>query len=414
MTNAKKKLAAIAAAGLLLCLAGCQGPASGGEPDSAGKAVSEETTAASAVPGTDSSSDVKDVRAADIISIQADDGYTFDGRLCLPNGDAPPEKLVIYVNGSGPNTYENHRESGELAFNYFDLFADELTARGIAFFSYNTRGVTLGTEAPYFAEIDEEAYQGYVPANEIKDVNAIVRQLKKNPQLADAQVLLLGWSEGTIIAPNAALEPENQIDGLLLAGYCNDTMADILEWQQTGGSSMVFYRQYFDYDGDGAVSPEEFEEDRYQLKAQLGDVEFSQLDQTGDGKLKEDDFAILLKENRDQVFQAFDGGDDQWLKENYGVRLTSAWFQGHRELAPNSETLPKLDIPIYIFHGEYDANCDVQGVYEIEKTFQELGKSNLKAQVFPGGDHDLNYTQYVVNGTIPDGIAAIFQACQDF
>jgi len=46
-----------------------------------------------------------------VITITADDGMRFNGRLRLPQAQ-PVDKLVIYVNGSGPNTYDDTRVMG--------------------------------------------------------------------------------------------------------------------------------------------------------------------------------------------------------------------------------------------------------------------------------------------------------------
>ena len=347
----------------------------------------------------------------EIKTIPAFDGYPLTGKLDLPAGGTA-EKLVIFVNGSGPNTYDNRRAAGDKEFNYFDLFAQNLTAEGIAFFRYNTRGVTPGEKPPMFMEVDDEAYQTYLPENSVRDIEAMIQSLKEDDRLKKAKVLLLGWSEGTMIAPAVAARGNVPIDALLLAGYCNDTMEEILEWQQGGGSSMVFYRQYFDYDGDGAVSKEEFEQDRYGLKDYVG-AAFEEIDADPDGRLTEKDFALLLKESREAVFRAFENGDDQWLRENYGVRLTSAWYQQHLRFAPNREILPKLSLPIHIFHGSSDANVSVQGVYEIQSAFEKLGKGNLTTHYYEGFDHDLNYMQYISSGTLPQSFTDIFQICKE-
>ena len=348
---------------------------------------------------------------AEIKTIPAFDGYPLTGKLDLPAGGTA-EKLVIFVNGSGPNTYDNRRTAGDKEFNYFDLFAQNLTAEGIAFFRYNTRGVTPGEKPPMFMEVDDEAYQTYLPENSVRDIEAMVRFLKEDDRLKEAKVLLLGWSEGTMIAPAAAARGNVPIDALLLAGYCNDTMEEILEWQQSGGSGMVFYCQYFDYDGDGTVSKEEFEQDRYGLRDYVG-AAFEEIDADQDGRLTEKDFALLLKESREAVFRAFESGDDQWLKANYGVQLTGAWYQQHLRFAPNRETLPKLSLPIHIFHGTSDANVSVQGVYEIQAAFEKLGKDNLTAHCYEGFDHDLNYMQYISSGTLPQSFADIFRICKE-
>ncbi len=43
-------------------------------------------------------------------------------------------------------------------------------------------------------------------------------------------------------------------------------MRTTLEWQLSGGSSMVNLRKWFDYDKKGYVTKTDFEEDRYKVR----------------------------------------------------------------------------------------------------------------------------------------------------
>lgn len=346
-----------------------------------------------------------------VLTHKAEDGVTLKGKLDLP-AEGAVERIVLFINGSGPNTYDNRRKSGDMEFNYYDLFAEQLTARGIGFFRWNTRGVSEGSKPPTFADIDTEVYKTYVPETSISDIHEWIQALKENPRLANAEVYLLGWSEGSIIAPNAAKRYPGEIDGLLLAGYCNDSMAEILDWQQTGGSSMVFYKGYFDYDGDGTISKEELEEDRYGVRAQLG-IEFADVDVNKDGIIDRADFEMMLKPGKEALYDAIERKDDDWVAENYGMRLTSAWFDGHKALTPNRELMPTLSLPIEIFHGTMDQNCSVEGAYAIEKTFREKGKTNLKLNVYGGYDHDMNYAVYLMTGRMPQAFTDLFQRCAE-
>lgn len=349
-------------------------------------------------------------REAEIISIPAADGYMLTGKLSLPE-DIPAKRLVIYVNGSGPNTYDNHRTTGETEFNYFDVFAENLTKEGVAFFSYSTRGVTPGEEAPYFADIDQELYKTYLPLNSVSDVECMIISLLKDERLKGAEVYLLGWSEGTMIAPLVALGGRARVDELLLAGYSNQRMDEVLAWQQSGQSSIMFYQDYFDSDGNGSISQAEYEADPNGIVPYLG-AAFAELDLDEDGALTAGDFFIFLKKDREKVINAFEGGDDAWISENYPVPLTSEWYLQHCELAPNRDTLPKLDLPIHIFHGTRDANVSVEGVYDVAAKFEELGKTNLEIHIYEGADHDLNYMQYIYTGALPEGLVDIFAQCR--
>lgn len=343
-----------------------------------------------------------------IITITSFDGTQFDGKLRLPENGAI-DRVVIYVNSSGPHTYDDHRSSGELEFNYHDLFAEQFTANGIAYFSYNTRGVTSGETPPLYVTIDEEAYQQYKPSNQVKDVECIIAHLSELDLLKDAEIYLLGWSEGTVIAPLVTKGNNVRVDAVLLAGYMNSSMTETIEWQQSGHSSMVNYGRYYDYNQDGVITLEEFTEDQFGLQGYLG--KFEELDTTQDGILDASDFALLLSDYRQSLFAAFEGGDDEWLAENYGVRLTSEWYLDHVNLPANSETMLEIALPVHIFHGVYDANVPVSGVYDIEEAYQAAAKDNLTIHIYEDGDHDLNYAEYLTTGEIPAGIRDIIQTC---
>lgn len=344
------------------------------------------------------------------MTIPSFDGYPLAGKLYLPRGQNP-QALVVYVNGSGPNTYENTRALTEdTTFSYFDLVAQGFTGQNAAFFSYSTRGVAPGSEPPYYCTIDPDAYQTYLPDNSVRDVAAIVAALRQDPRLSRARVYLLGWSEGTMIAPKAAqIVP---VDGLLLAGYVNGTMRETLDWQQSGGSSMITYCLYFDTDGDGAVSRAEYEADPYGVRGALGldQTAFPDLDVDGDGKLTAADFSRLLAPTRQTLYAAIDRGDDAWLAQNYPVRLTTAWFRAHDAFPPNRDMLTTLDIPITIFQGEADANVPVQDTREIQAQFAACGKTNLTVHTYPATDHDLNFSVYLSTGEWPQGWQDLFAA----
>ena len=344
------------------------------------------------------------------LTIPSFDAYPLEGRLYLPS-DQSPRALVIYVNGSGPNTNQNTRQlSADATFSYFDLVASGFNEVGAAFLSYSTRGVTASDTPPFYHTVDPQAYQTYLPEHSVQDVAAIVRALRADARLHDCPIYLLGWSEGTMIAPKVAqLVP---VDGLLLAGYVNGTMQQVLDWQQTGGSSMVTYCLYFDADGDGRVSQAEYENDRYGVRPALGldQVVFSELDADGDGQLTASDFAALLAPSRQALYDAITHSDDAWLAKNYPVRLTSAWFHAHSHFTPNRDMLTELDLPIVIFQGQADANVPVQDTLDIQAQFTALGKDNLTVHLYPNVDHDLNFASYLSTGVWPQAWRDLFCA----
>ena len=353
----------------------------------------------------------------EIMYIKLFDGYMTRGRLTLPGGSKNISKLVIFVNGSGPNTYANHRTTGEIEFNYFDFWADEFSSRDIAFFSYNTRGVYLGSDPPYYVTINEKEYKNYLPSNSIEDIYYMINAIKENERLKSCKVLLLGWSEGAIIAPLVAEKYPGMVDGLFLAGYANDNLKDIVFWQYSGENIMLAWNYYFGKETGGRISREEYEAGPVNIsKDTFKDTPFETYDVNNDGYIDAADQFIRLnyQQKLDSLLTAIENNDDEWLKNNYGVRLTSGWFSEHFNLRSAMEVLPDLDLPIYIFQGTIDINCGITGAYAIKDKFAELNKNNLTVNIFEGHDHDLNWTDFIFKDEISAGIQTLIDTIDGF
>ena len=343
-----------------------------------------------------------------LLTVKAEDGFLLTGKLRLPT-TGKAKGLVIYVNGSGPNTYDNKRSLGETTFTYHDFFAQRFTDKQIAYFSYNTRGVDIADIPPLFTVVDDELYTTYTVQNSISDVALWARLLSRDKRIGNGGVVLLGWSEGAITAPCVVLQQDVPIKALVLAGLPVDSMKTIMEWQLGGETSMRFYQGNFDRDGDGSVSPSEFDADPNGLLSRLGDPKFSDLDRNADEMLTAEDFRLLLAPYLASVFDAIERDDDAWLKENYGVQLTSNWFKAHAKLPTNYEMIPQLERPVYVFQGEDDANVPVQRVLDLASHMQELGKMNFHVQVFAGHDHDLNYLLYPLQQVVSEGLTSLVE-----
>ena len=338
---------------------------------------------------------------------------SFDKEIILGKLDIPENKtintLVIFVHGTGPNTYENYRKIGKIEFNYYDFFSKEFNKINVAFFRYNTRGTDIGKEPPYFDKVNKERFKKYLPNIQVKDIENIIKYFKKDKRFKKSKIILLGWSEGTIISPIVAERKKVKIDALLLAGYANDNLKDIITWQLFGGSSMVFYKKNFDLDNNNIISKEEYEADPNNvIKIYLQNTKFNSVDLNKNNLIDENDFQIMLSNRKAQVFKAINNNNDEWLWSNY-FRVTSKWAKEHFKLAPNKKRLLKLNIPIYIFHGTEDQNVPVQGAIDIQNLFTKNKKDNLEVFIFKNHDHDLNYISYPLKGEISEGLLKILE-----
>ena len=345
----------------------------------------------------------------ELISVMLPDGDRTTGRLCLPEGEA--KALVIFIHGTGPGTYLNKRKIGDREFNYFDYFAREYNKRGMAFFSYNRRGVELGTQPPMYDSVDSVRYARYLPLTEAGDVEAMVALLKKNGRLRNAKVFLQGHSEGTMIATLVADRKRVQVDGLLLGGYVNENLYDVIRWQFSGAPAMINLCKVFDRDKDGKITREEYGSDektaKYVRETTLQGAGFDQMNTTKDSVLDAADFALISAPFCKALMEKTAADDGAWIWNNY-FQVTPQWLKAHYALEPNKSRMLRLDMPVFIFHGSEDASAPVAGVHDIEARFRTCGKTNLKVHIIEGADHDLNFLGWFNSDTVPKGWSEMF------
>jgi pimeloyl-ACP methyl ester carboxylesterase len=347
----------------------------------------------------------------EIVKVKLSDGDTIKGRLSLPVDSDQVPLLVIFVHGTGPNTYLNKRKIGNVEFNYFDLFADEFNKRGIGFFTYNRRGVEIGNAPPYYDKIDSTKYSKYLPVTEAEDIEAIISKLKHDERFLNSKIALLGCSEGTIIASIVADRKVEKIDALLLFGYANDNLFDIIKWQYSGKASIINLRKYFDTNKDNMISKDEYESiDSVAVLGRtrvLRNASFESLDMVKDSILDFRDFAFKTIPYFEYLLKMIDSDSDTWIWQNY-FRVKSRWLKEHFQIEANKTRLLRIDVPIYIFHGIEDGSVPVEGVYDIQSRFRQANKTNLNCFIFEGHNHDLNYLDWPFKHQISEGLNLIF------
>ena len=341
-------------------------------------------------------------------TIQLSDGEETVARLCLPKGKEI-KTIVVTVHGTGPCTYIVQRDG----FNYYDMLADGFCEKGVGFFTYNRRGVDLGDVAPWYDTVDSAKYAKYLPHIEAEDIETMIAFLKKDPRFANCKIILYGISEGSIIASMVADRKKVQVDALFLHGYAHENLYDIIEWQNSGEGVMISANSKFDVNGDKGIDEEEYKLEDPTVAAYRAylfqSMPFEVLDVVKDGRID----ILDIRKMREPFIEMFrskvEENDGEWIWNNY-FRVTIGWLKEHFELEPNKSRLLRVDVPIYVFHGMEDANVPVETVYELEQSFKDKGKTNLKAFVFDKHNHDLNLNDWFVTKSFSEGLQKIFDS----
>jgi len=322
------------------------------------------------------------------------------------------QKIVLYVNGLGPNTYDNTRMINEkLKINYHDLFRNELNKRNVSYVSYNARGVDVDVNYPFY-KINEDLYKTNNVLNALNDLEVIVNYLKK--EYKQAKIYLLTFGEASIIATNSIYKNKLKVDGLFIVSYFHDSFKDILEWQFSGNSLLLNILAYLNlYERDYLLA-KDFENDNTNiLKDIFNNESFPNLDLNKDGKIDATDLKPLTYPFYEKFLLAVDNGDEKFFEENIPFKVYSSWYKEMFSLPANKEILPMLDIPIYIFQGRFDNQAPFFGIDEITSTFKDLNKSNLKVYIYERLNQDLNYFEYIFSLKLSNGLIDLFEVIKN-
>jgi len=350
--------------------------------------------------------------AYEILQIPSFDKQIIEGRLNIPTYNFK-NKIVIDVASSGPQTYENRRKIGKsLDFKYHNYFSDEFNSRGVAYFSYNTRYTSIDTIPYSYDKVDKEKFFTYTPIEKVKDLEAIIKFLKEDSRLSSCQFILLGWSEGAIIASLVADRNNVKVDALFLAGTPAEDVYSTILWQHSGASSMLNMRRLFDTNKDGVIQAIEYDNGNPRAKAKLGGIPFGKMDINNDSILTMEDFRVKLQPRLKEILEAIEKDDNEWIWNSF-FRVGVPWIKEHRKIEANKTRLLRLNIPIYLFHGTLDANAPVEGILEIQKTAELQNKTNIHFFIFPENDHSLEFISWVVNRSMPPSLNTIFEQVEE-
>jgi pimeloyl-ACP methyl ester carboxylesterase len=141
---------------------------------------------------------------------------TLSGTVTTP---VAPRAAAVLINGSGDLDRDGNSRRARLGISR-DIAA-ALAATGVASLRFDKRGVGASGGDYLSAGLDDN----------IDDARAAIAALRARPEAANLPTVVIGHSEGAMIAAAIAGEPANQLDGAVLLSASAGTGEDVLLWQ---------------------------------------------------------------------------------------------------------------------------------------------------------------------------------------
>jgi pimeloyl-ACP methyl ester carboxylesterase len=342
------------------------------------------------------------------VPFKSHEGYDMLGKLVVPN-EGVPKAIALYVQNAEGTTADMRRgKNSDEAFNYFDLYRSELTARNIGFFSYEGRGIRAGTQPPRFETIDWEVFNTGTIDNKIRDVHSAIAAVRQQPGYEAVPICLIGSSEGSLIASEAASASPESVTAVAIYSVMVSNLRETFTFCMTDGAFLQ-HRLFFDADEDRRISKAEYETDPRGVRSgAFKDIPFGVFDTDSDGFYTVDEASARAKPLVDAI-----NNDDYdvlqaWAKAGAAVAVPKGWFKDHFEHRDLWASLSTLDIPVGVFHGALDANAPVAEVKSLEEHAKRQGKTNIDFHYFDDVGHSLGIEAYFRDQPIPEGHLAIF------
>ena len=312
------------------------------------------------------------------IPFTSHDGHGMFGKLTVP--DSPgPHPVVVFVQTAEAQTVDTRVQGPKGPLDFFDLYRRELAAVGVAFFSYEGRGVQMGDQPPRYQKVDRPIYNTSTLENKVRDAMTAVRVLQKQPAIDASRIVLRGHSEGTLLAAETASRMPKEIRAVALSGVLTNLRA-ALTFMMTDG---WFWQHQAHWDGnrDGVITATEFQADPKGIRKLMPpDFPFSNFDRNEDGRYTVDD----VRQARKPMVDAVGAGNAEaampFLKGAAAVEIPDGWVADHFRHAPIDTFLSQLQIPVGLFQGDVDQLTPASEVRALESRMKAAGKSNMEFQ----------------------------------
>lgn len=268
---------------------------------------------------------------AEEVSVEAK-GFKLAGTLLLPKTGRRPFPAVVMSTGSGQQERDSNIP-GIAGYRPFRQIAEHLASRGIAVLRSDDRGV--GSSG------GRDTLDAVTTFDFADDVRAQVAYLRSRSDIDPSRIVIIGHSEGGVIAPLVAASDARLAGVVLMAGTARP------------GEEVLRFQLNYSVENNPQLSEEEKAKRRAETEG----------------------FIRAIKENGDvSKYPALLRG------------LSSAWGRAFLTYDPLA-TIRKVRQPILILQGALDRQVTAEQAGMIEEAARRSGNRDVTVRLFPNLNH---------------------------
>lgn len=260
--------------------------------------------------------------------VTIDGTYPLKGTLTIPEGAAGKLPAVLFIVGSGPVDRDGYVKKLKLSFNTYTQLAESITKLGFVTLRFDKRGVGQ-SGGDYFKT-------GMWDRSD--DVESCIKYLEQHPAVNPEKIILMGHSEGCMLASLA--NARHPIGGMILLGGAAETLTQatdrqrkmaIDELMQAKGIKGAFYRL----------------------------LKVDKLAEKQNAKLMDK----LMKSQAETIRVGFVKLNAKWLREHYSHNVV--------------DDLKKAECPVLAITGAKDSQADPERIKEVPNMLPGKGEYRI-------------------------------------
>ncbi|MEM7279846.1 MAG: hypothetical protein AAF385_17185, partial [Pseudomonadota bacterium] len=328
--------------------------------------------------------------------------------------EANPAPAIVLIPGSGELGPEGivppvNSPANEPSLSTISSFASAFYDAGYHTLQLGKPGVEHFSSWDKFMARDnfynEEMWNALTWGDLIQNVQSAIDYLNSDPSVDSSQIYLLGHSEGSVIAIDAASEIQG-IKGLFLMGLVGREISEVIGWIHHDSRIERLIRPIIDANGNGIV---EAREARYWPHGAIFPPTAEDWDWEEKGSVPIATLEQLWKQ-------------DPTLTESASMAMWIGRYPFWNEFVGRTDMIGRaaaLPLDLHVFTGRNDLNTWPSSAEKLKNQCAETGKSNCFVYIIPSLTHtfaNLNETPAGPFQTVilDQGLGAVDRSFLDF